>query len=59
MSDNYIVYSTDEYEDELERESVAMDRMFRNLNDSCRENLLETAINFYEDKENRRNPNKN
>ena len=56
MNENYKVYSTDERADELERESVAMNRMFRNLSDSCREELLKIAIEFYEDKENRRNP---
>lgn len=58
MKENYVVYSTDEIADELERDSVTMDRIFRNLNDSCRETLLEQAIEYYEDKENRRNPNK-
>lgn len=58
MKENYKVYSTDERADELERMSVKMDRIFRNLKDSYREALLEKAIDFYEDKENRRNPNK-
>lgn len=56
MNENYKTYSTDEIADELERESVAMDKMFRNLNNGCREELLKMAIEFYEDKENRRNP---
>lgn len=57
MEEKYVVYSTDERADELERESVAMNRMFRNLNDNCREQLLTEAIEYYKDKENRRNPN--
>lgn len=56
MNENYKTYSTDEIADELERESVTMDKMFRNLSDGCREELLKIAIEFYEDKENRRNP---
>ena len=43
---------------ELEEQSLAMNRMFRNLKDEYREKLLEIAIEFYKETENRRNPNK-
>lgn len=47
---------SDERIKELETQSVAMNEMYRNLSDDCRDKLFEIASEMYEDMENRRNP---
>ena len=49
-------YSDDERIKELEAQSIAMNKMYRNLSDDCRDKLFEIASEMYEDMENRRNP---
>ena len=49
-------FSTDERANELETESAMMNKIFRNLKDEFRQELLEKAMEYYEDKHNRRNP---
>lgn len=44
----------EEISKELEEESVLMEKIFRKLNNECRQLLLEKAKELYNDTENRR-----